>query len=91
MISSGALADTFDQTLSAAMKSLNVEKDAPNLLVMTNAPYVKVDGACALPFLDAAQKLTGSTVGNGRLLFFQRPQNHPLRFMLFQKRQSVTR
>jgi len=53
--------------------------------MMTNAPYVRIMGQCALPYLDQAQELTGCRVGKGTLLFFQRPQAHPLRLMLFKK------
>lgn len=78
-------AATFTDTVSRAMNTLSITKNAPDLLMITDAPYVKVDGACALPYLDQAQALTGCTVGKGNLLFFQRPQTHPLRLMLFKK------
>ena len=81
-----AFAETFDQLLSQAMQTLQVKKDDPNLLILTNAPYVKENGANCLSWLDKAQKLSGCTVGGGNLLFFQRPQAHPLRLMLFSKR-----
>ncbi len=68
-----------------AMKKLTLSKGHLNLLLMTNAPYVKVDGKNALPYLNQVQALTGCTVGKGNLLFFQRPQSHPLRLMLFNK------
>ena len=80
-----ASAATFTDTVSRAMSNLSVTKNDPGLLVMTDAPYVKVDGACALPYLEKAQALTGCMVGKGNLLFFQRPQVHPLRLMLFKK------
>lgn len=80
-----ASAAALDTSVAKAMKDISASADDGNLLMMTNAPYVMVDGACALPHLDKAQALTGCTVGKGNLLFFQRPQNHPLRFMLFQK------
>jgi formylmethanofuran dehydrogenase subunit E-like metal-binding protein len=80
-----AQAATFETLLSGAMTTLSVARDDAGLLVMTNAPYVSVDGACALPYLDGTQKATGCTVGRGNLLFFQRPQSHPLRLMLFKK------
>ena len=75
-------AATITDAVSRAMNTLSVTKDAPGLLMVTDAPYVRVDDACALPHLDQAQKLTGCTVGKGNLLFFQRPQTHPLRLML---------
>jgi len=82
---STAFALGFPETVSGAMKTLAVSKGDPGLLMMTNAPYVSIDGQCALPYLDQAQELTGCRVGKGNLLFFQRPQAHPLRLMLFKK------
>lgn len=79
------LADMFEENVAQALKNLDVLKGSPDLLILTNAPYISVDGASALPWLDRAQKKTGCTVGKGNLLFFQRPQAHPLRLMLFSK------
>jgi formylmethanofuran dehydrogenase subunit E-like metal-binding protein len=78
-------ADTFEEVIAQAMQTLKVSKGDPNLLVLTDAPYVRTDGANALPWLDQAQQKTGCTVGKGNLLFFQRPQTHPFRLMLFCK------
>lgn len=83
-------ADTYDTVIYQAMQSLKVNKDDPGLLIITDAPYVKVDGTNALAWLDQAQEQTGCTVGKGNLLFFQRPQIHPFRLMLFSKKASVT-
>lgn len=79
-----ASATTFPKIISQAMKTLAVSKGDSDLLMMTNAPYVKVDGK-ALSFLDQAQEMTGCTIGKRNLLFFQRPQTHPMRLMLFKK------
>jgi formylmethanofuran dehydrogenase subunit E-like metal-binding protein len=78
-------ATPLEEKISAAMETLKVSKADPHLLLLTNAAHVRVDGADALPLLDQAQTLTGCTVGKGNLLFFQRPQTHPLRMMLFVK------
>ena len=78
-----ASADTFETMVAEAMQTLKVAKGDPDLLILTDAPYVKTDGASALKWLDQAQEQTGCTVGKGNLLFFQRPQDHPLRLMLF--------
>jgi formylmethanofuran dehydrogenase subunit E-like metal-binding protein len=72
--------------VSQAMHSLGVSKNDPTLLVLTNATFVKENGTNALKWLDQAQEQSGCTVGKGNLLFFQRPQNHPLRLMLFKKK-----
>ncbi|WP_319408305.1 FmdE family protein [uncultured Desulfosarcina sp.] len=87
IVSSGCVcAAPFDETVSQAMQTLDVSKGDPGLLVLTDAPYVKVDGECALPWLAKAQEKTGCTVGRGNLLFFQRTQDHPFRLMLFRKK-----
>ena len=75
----------FDPPLIRAMDTLNAVKGDPGLLVLTNAPFVHTHGRSSLPFLARIQKLTGATVGQGNLLFFQRPQDHPLRVMLFNR------
>lgn len=80
-----ASAASFQEEVSQAMETLAVSKGDTGLLMLTNAPYVKIDNQCALSYLDQAQELTGCTVGKGNLLFFQRPQAHPLRLMLFKK------
>ena len=78
-------ADTFEENVSQALQNLNLSKGDVGLLVLTNAPYIKVDGANALSWLNQAQEKTGCTVGKGNLLFFQRAQSHPFRLMLFRK------
>jgi len=80
-----ASAITFPKIVSQAMKTLAVSKGDPDLLMMTNTPYVIINGQCTLSFLDQAQEVTGCTMGKGNLLFFQRAQTHPLRLMLFKK------
>ncbi len=78
-------ASPFETAVTKAMQTLSVTKGDPQLLLLTDAPYVTLDGQNALPYLANAQALTGCMVGRANLLFFQRPQSHPLRFMLFHK------
>ncbi len=85
-ISARVFAATFEDMVSQAMQTLKVPKSDPDLLVLTDAPYVKVSGTSALQWLDQAQEKTGCTVGKGNLLFFQRTQTYPLRLMLFSKK-----
>ncbi|MFH2093761.1 MAG: FmdE family protein [Pseudomonadota bacterium] len=80
-----ALAATFPGVVSQAMSTLDVEKGDKKVLMMTNIPYITVNGKPALSFLEQAQDITGCMVGKGNLFFFQRPQQHPLRLMLFKK------
>jgi len=79
------IASPFETAVTKAMQDLSVTKGDPQLLLLTDAPYVTLDGQNPLPYLAGAQDLTGCIVGRGTLLFFQRPQSHPLRFMLFHK------
>ena len=71
--------------LSQAMAHLKIAKDDPGLLVLTNAPYVRLGDGDSLGLLDLAQEATGARVGKGNLLFFQRPQAHPFCLMLFSR------
>lgn len=75
----------FQGTIATAMDTLNVRNGSSELLLLTNAPYVVVDDTGTLPLLDLAQEMTGCRVGRGNLLFFQRPQRHAFRLMLFKK------
>ncbi|MGD9161297.1 MAG: FmdE family protein [Desulfobacteraceae bacterium] len=85
-ISSAAFTSaTINNEVKQAMNSLNLSQNDDNLLVVTNAPYIKVNNASALPYLKIVQDITGCSVGKGNLLFFQRPQDSPLRMMLFGK------
>ena len=78
-------AASFSDTLPSAMNDLKTLKNDKTLLMMTNIPYITRDGASALSYLEQAQEITGCKAGKGNLLFFQRPQNHPIRLMLFKK------
>jgi len=71
--------------IEKAMNTLKVTKTDPNFLVLTNATAVITDGKSSLPILEQVQETTGAMVGKGNLLFFQRPQNAPLRIMLLKK------
>jgi formylmethanofuran dehydrogenase subunit E-like metal-binding protein len=76
---------TITPMLERAMTTLKVTKANPNFLVLTNATAVITDGKSSLPILEQVQEATGAMVGKGNLLFFQRPQNAPLRIMLLKK------
>jgi formylmethanofuran dehydrogenase subunit E-like metal-binding protein len=85
MIPEGMASERLESHIADAMQKLSVTRNDSCLLVVTNATYVTVNGKPALSFLDRVQHQTGCTVGRGNLLFFQRPQDHPLRFVLFHK------
>jgi formylmethanofuran dehydrogenase subunit E-like metal-binding protein len=67
------------------MEDLSVKKHDQRLLVLTNAIYVKLQGKDCLNYVKILEEKTGCSVGNTNMLFFQRPQNHPLRIVLFRK------
>ena len=71
--------------IEKAMTTLKVFRADPNFLVLTNATAVITDEKSSLPILEQVQETTGAMVGKGNLLFFQRPQNAPLRIMLLKK------
>jgi len=79
-------AAALETEIGQAMAYLKVVKGDPDLLVLTNAPFVQPGGRSALPELAVVEQFTGCSVGNINLLFFQRPQNHPLRMMLFARK-----
>lgn len=78
-------AKDFGGPLSRAMETLKAAKGDPQILVLTNAPYVRQKNLDSMALLGQAQEITGAMVGRGNLLFFQRPQNHPFCLMLFKK------
>lgn len=75
----------LDRLISQAMSDLKAAKNDDGLLVLTNAPYHKNSGENSLSALARVQDATGTAVGKGNLLFFQRPQTHALRILLFNK------
>lgn len=70
--------DVMAPPIRQAMGELGVEKGAPQLCALTNAPYVALNGESCPEVVDTLQDLTGCSVGRKNLLFFQRPVNHPL-------------
>ena len=60
---STAVAATFEETVDLALQSLEAKKGDRGLLLLTNAPYVKVDAKFALTYLAVGEEKTGCTVG----------------------------
>jgi len=79
------VATTLQQLTAEGLTTIEMNSGDPNLLVLTDAPYVRVNNKSSLAFLETVQEETGCTVGKSNLLFYQRPQNHPLRFLLMAK------
>jgi len=77
----------FDLTslLNEGMGRLEAEKGSQNLCLITNAPYVRLNGQSAVRCLDSFSELTGCTPGSERLLFVQRPVDAPLVAALYDR------
>jgi formylmethanofuran dehydrogenase subunit E-like metal-binding protein len=73
----------FNRMIAQAMADLSTVKGSTDLLCLTNAPYVRSNGQPGIDYLKPIQELTGCSVGNQNLLFFQRPQFYPLSITLF--------
>ncbi|MFH1981205.1 MAG: FmdE family protein [Pseudomonadota bacterium] len=84
-LAAAAGAQSLETEVANAMADLKLARGDGDLLVLTDAPYLRPGGRSALPELAVVEALTGCSVGTGNLLFFQRPQTHPLRVMLFSK------
>ena len=67
------------------MQDLKIEKGSPNLLALTDATYVKVNGKTSEGYVDMIREVTGCSVGKGNLLFFHRPVTCSLKIVLFRK------
>ncbi len=67
------------------MQDLKIEKGSPNLLALTDATYVKVNGKTSEGYVDMIREVTGCSVGKGNLLFFHRPVTYSLKVVLFRK------
>lgn len=59
---------TVKKTVTRVMAELGVEKNAPGMLVVTNAEYACLEGAPAVLLLDILSEVTGCTRGKGSLL-----------------------
>jgi formylmethanofuran dehydrogenase subunit E-like metal-binding protein len=71
--------------LKDSIQDLRIEKGSPELLALTNATYVKVNGKTTEGYVDIIQETTGCSIGKGNLLFFHRPVTYPLKVVLFNK------
>lgn len=84
-ITNGLWAADVKGLIKDGMGDLKVEKGSPNLLALTNATYVKVNGKTSEAYVDMIQETTGCSIGKGNLLFFHRPIIYPLKIVLFRK------
>lgn len=84
-IANGLWAADVKGLIKDGMQGLGIEKGSPDLLALTNATYVKVNGKTSEGYVDMIQEITGCSMGKGNLLFFHRPITYPLKVVLFRK------
>ncbi|MBW1972891.1 MAG: hypothetical protein JRI44_08660 [Deltaproteobacteria bacterium] len=84
-ISGIAFSNNITIAIKEGMKTLNIKKSDPNLSVLTNVSYVKLNGKTTEKYVDLIQEITGCSIGKGNLLFFHRPTSYPLKIVLFRK------
>ncbi len=66
----------IEHFLHDAMKTLELEKNSPDLGVLTNANYVRLNEKTTEQYVDIIAQTTGCSIGKGNLLFFdERPHN----------------
>ena len=76
---------TIENLIEKGMEALEVEKGDPNLCVLTDAAYVKMDGNTTEKYIDLIQDTTGCSIGKGNLLMFHRPTDYQLIITMFKK------
>ena len=84
-IANGLWAADVRGLIKDGMQDLGIEKGSPNLLALTNATYVKVNGKTSERYVDMIREVTGCSIGKGNLLLFHRPITYPLKVVLFRK------
>jgi len=72
-IAQGLWAADVKGLIKGSMQDLKIEKGSPNLLALTDATYVKVNGKTSEGYVDMIREVTGCSIGKGNLLFFHRP------------------
>jgi formylmethanofuran dehydrogenase subunit E-like metal-binding protein len=82
--------DTMTPFIKQAMEELKAKNGDPHLCVLTDAPYVSLNGESCSEVVDELQNVTGCSVGRKNLLFFQRPVNHPLLVALHRQDKGET-
>ena len=75
----------IENLIEKGMDALEVEKGDPDLCVLTDATYVKIEGNTTEKYIDLIQDTTGCSIGNGSLLIFHRPRDYPLIITMFKK------
>jgi formylmethanofuran dehydrogenase subunit E-like metal-binding protein len=85
LTASSVSAAKFTQLIGSNLKALGLKPGDARLCVLTNAPYVNLNGRPAVGYVDRIQAATGCSVGRVNLLFYHRPVYTPPRVVLFRK------
>ena len=85
LVQANAAEPDLKQMIRQGMEEIHVQKGALDLLVVTNAPYLRQDNTFGIEKVLLLEQMTGCTTGGQNMLFFQRPQTNPLSITLFHK------
>ncbi len=85
VVQANATESDLKQMIKQGMEQVHVEKSTPDLLVVTNAPYLRKGNTFGIEKVLLLEQMTGCTTGGQNMLFFQRPQTNPLSITLFNK------
>ncbi|MFZ5813067.1 MAG: FmdE family protein [Thermodesulfobacteriota bacterium] len=77
--------DAAKAALSRSLTALGEAKGSPDLLVLTNAAYARLDGKTAERFLDDVTEVTGASLGSRSLLSIHSSMLAPFWFSLYSK------
>ncbi len=75
----------FKEMIAKGMKEIGVQKGASDLLVITDAPYLRMKTGSGIAHVLLLEQMTGCTTGGQNMLFFQRHPVSPLSITLFKK------
>jgi formylmethanofuran dehydrogenase subunit E-like metal-binding protein len=78
-------AQELTHELSNCLKELKIKKGDPRLLVLTNAPYVKLKDIDSSKLMSIIEKETGVSYSKNNLWFYHSQQNAPFNVVLFLK------
>ncbi|CCK81913.1 FmdE family protein [Desulfobacula toluolica] len=73
------------QIIEKGMQKIGVKKGASDLLVITNAPYIRMENHFGIEYVLVLEQVTGCTTGGQNMMFFQRHPASPISITLFRK------
>jgi formylmethanofuran dehydrogenase subunit E-like metal-binding protein len=71
--------------INKGLRELKTTKGDPNLCVITDASYVMINNKSTEDYIDTIQEETGCSIGRGNLLLLHRPENYPLKIVIYRK------